>query len=114
MRSGIQLLADVTRGKRMKAIIGDMKELGRYALTQHRALGKLLCESGVQKAIVVGEFAPAVVEGAVKAGMKPSNLICTANADEAIEAARKVVKAGDTVLLKGSRAVGLERVFERW
>jgi UDP-N-acetylmuramyl pentapeptide synthase len=35
-------------------------------------------------------------------------------ADDAVAVVRKVARRGDTVLLKASRGVGLERVFERF
>jgi UDP-N-acetylmuramoyl-tripeptide--D-alanyl-D-alanine ligase len=114
MRSGIQLLSDVAAGKPMKAIIGDMRELGSYTGPQHKALGRLLARTGVHTIIAVGENARTVARGAIAAGMAPSRIVCVADAAEALVAARAEIKPGDTVLLKGSRVVGLERVFERW
>jgi UDP-N-acetylmuramoyl-tripeptide--D-alanyl-D-alanine ligase len=114
MRSGVQLLNDVAAGKRMKAIIGDMRELGKYTAPQHRALGRRIARMGMHSVIVVGEHAHLVADGAVAAGMPPRRINCVPDADAALRTARTALKPGDTVLLKGSRAVGLEQVFERW
>jgi UDP-N-acetylmuramoyl-tripeptide--D-alanyl-D-alanine ligase len=114
MRSAIGLLADIGPAKKLKAIVGDMRELGRFTLPQHRTLGRLLVDTGVSAIIAVGENGQAVKDGAVKAGMKASAIVHAPDAASALTLARKILKPGDTVLLKGSRAVGLEQVFERW
>ena len=114
MKAGIILLQDVA-GRRSKcAIVGDMLELGKHSKHLHRQLGQQLVDAGVGKIVAVGEFAEFVADGALKQGMKASKISCCADADSAVHCARKVLKQGDTVLLKGSRGVGLEVVFNKF
>jgi UDP-N-acetylmuramyl pentapeptide synthase len=48
----------------------------------------------------------------VKAGLSAEKIFLAVDAAEAVGICRSVLKNGDTVLLKGSRGVGLEKVFE--
>lgn len=113
MQAGISLLQDVAGGRRKSAIVGDMLELGKYSKLLHRKLGKHLVDAGVEKIVAVGEFAGFVADGAMKRGMSVSKIYCMPDAKHAVHCARKVLKRGDIVLLKGSRGVKLENVFNR-
>jgi UDP-N-acetylmuramoyl-tripeptide--D-alanyl-D-alanine ligase len=114
MKSGIALLADVAdhEGRRKVAIVGDMLELGRYSAKLHTALGKRLAEAGVDRLLAVGDFASKVAQGAKAAGMTMKKIMTAATSSEAIPVARKLVRRGDAVLLKGSRGIHLETVLE--
>ncbi len=114
MQSGISLLQDVARGDHRCAIVGDMLELGKYSTRCHKQLGKRLAQAGVKKIIAVGQQTRAVAEGAMQQGMKASQIMCRPDAESATAAARQKLKQGDTVLLKGSRGVKLETVFQKF
>jgi len=114
MHSAIALLCDIAPRGRRAAIVGDMMELGRYATVLHRQVGRRLGEAEVSRVIAVGRYASEVAAGAAAAGIHAPRIQCAADAGEALAAARSVMKAGDTVLLKASRAVKLESVFERF
>jgi UDP-N-acetylmuramoyl-tripeptide--D-alanyl-D-alanine ligase len=114
MRNAITLLGDVARKSRTVAIVGDMLELGKYSKRLHTTLGKELAEAKVDRVLAVGNFAEIVAAGAIKAGMKSANVCVAQNSAQALDAAKDIVKSGDTVLLKGSRGVRLETVFENW
>ena len=113
MSSAITYLEDVTPDKACRAaVIGDMYELERYTRNCHIKLGEELVKANVQKVIAVGKFARYVKEGAVKAGLPNGKIFTADDSEEALSLCRSVLKKGETVLLKGSRGVGLEKVFE--
>ncbi|MDR2694009.1 MAG: UDP-N-acetylmuramoyl-tripeptide--D-alanyl-D-alanine ligase [Chitinispirillales bacterium] len=114
MSGAVRYLADVTPNANGRvAVIGDMGELGRYTNRLHIKLGEELVKKGdVQKIVAVGNFSESVKAGAVKAGMSARKIFLADSADAAIDVCRYVLKRGETVLLKGSRNVGLEKVFE--
>jgi murE/murF fusion protein len=87
------------------AIVGDMLELGDHAPAAHRDVGALARELGIG-VIALGNHAAAVVDAA-----GPSAEIA---ADPAAAATRALArsKPGDTLLLKASRGMKLERVLE--
>jgi UDP-N-acetylmuramoyl-tripeptide--D-alanyl-D-alanine ligase len=116
MSSAARYLADVTPDAAGRvAVVGDMGELGRYSDKLHVKLGEeLVKKADVQKIVAVGKFAELVKEGAVKAGLPAKKIFTADSADAAIGVCGTVLKKGETVLLKGSRSVGLEKVFERY
>jgi UDP-N-acetylmuramoyl-tripeptide--D-alanyl-D-alanine ligase len=107
MRAALGYLVERAGGRRRVAILGDMAELGRTGPGYHREVGEAAAELGIHELLAVGELARGYVEGA--AGV-PSRWV--PNVHEALRAAEEVVHPGDAVLVKGSRAMGLEAVAE--
>jgi UDP-N-acetylmuramoyl-tripeptide--D-alanyl-D-alanine ligase len=96
--------------KRKVAVLGEMLELGAFHEQGHREVGEVAAET-VDLLIVVGEGAMAIAEGALAAGMPSERVVRFATLEEAQRAWREWLRAGDVVLLKASRAVGLERLL---
>jgi UDP-N-acetylmuramoyl-tripeptide--D-alanyl-D-alanine ligase len=82
-----------------------MAELGADAPAYHRATGAEVAGAGVAVLVAVGSLATGYLEGAE--GIRS---IHVDTADEAADALSELVEPGDVVLIKGSRAVGLEAV----
>ena len=95
------------RGRKI-AVLGDMRELGPDAPLYHREIGALAARV-VQQLIAVGGHAEDYVSGAKAAGLEG---LAFANADQATAALLGLLEPDDVILVKGSRAVGLERVAE--
>ncbi len=96
--------------KRKVAVLGEMLELGDYAEQGHREVGEVAAQV-VDLLIVVGEKAAPIVDGARAAGMVPERIVRFATLEEAREQWRQHLCSDDLVLLKASRAVGLERLL---
>ncbi len=108
MRAALQELALTPAGRRV-AVLGDMLELGgpdeeRY----HRELGEQAQAAGVALLVTVGPRAAWAGETFVGG----EHLHAT-DAESAAALLAPRLRAGDTVLVKGSRGVALERVAER-
>ena len=99
MRAALDHLASLKAGGRRLAVLGEMKELGPEAAAYHREIGEHARERGVELLIGVGELA---------SEYGPD--VHVADAEEAADALAAALGPGDAVLVKGSRAVGLERV----
>jgi UDP-N-acetylmuramoyl-tripeptide--D-alanyl-D-alanine ligase len=106
MRAAIDELANAAAPRRV-AVLGDMLELGPDAPALHRELGAYASRAGVEVLVTVGPLA--VEMSAAFAGESHAAL----DAEQAAELLEGLVGGGDTVLVKGSRGVGLERVTER-
>ncbi|MCK4307071.1 UDP-N-acetylmuramoyl-tripeptide--D-alanyl-D-alanine ligase [candidate division WOR-3 bacterium] len=92
---------------RKVAILGDMLELGENASQFHLAIGKTLKEFGVQIIIGVGELAKGYVNGNrvdEKFHFKSTDLL--------LEELENIIKPGDVILIKGSHAIGMDRIVE--
>jgi UDP-N-acetylmuramoyl-tripeptide--D-alanyl-D-alanine ligase len=108
MRAALEHLAERAAGRRLVAVLGDMAELGASAPGYHREIGHLARSIGVSTLVAVGEDARAYLEGG--AGIRDARW--AASADEAVAVVEDAVEPGDAVLVKGSRAVGLEVVAD--
>lgn len=98
----------IPAGGRLVAVLGEMRELGRRAEALHRQAGQWVADAGAAWLVAVGPLAAALAEGARAAGVPRVDWV--PDADAAAEALRGALQPGDWVLVKGSRAVGLERV----
>ena len=88
-------------GGRRIAVLGEMKELGPDAAGYHREIGAYARSLGIGPLIGVGELAREYAPDA-----------WTPDTEGAVELAEALLSDGDTMLLKGSRSVGLERLAD--
>ncbi|HVM11425.1 MAG TPA: UDP-N-acetylmuramoyl-tripeptide--D-alanyl-D-alanine ligase [Actinomycetota bacterium] len=95
------------------AVLGAMAELGPTAAAEHERVGELVARLGVDRLVVVGDDARMIGIGAVREGVEPDRVRYCRDPEEAAATVRAEARAGDVVLVKGSRAAGLERVAER-
>jgi UDP-N-acetylmuramoyl-tripeptide--D-alanyl-D-alanine ligase len=103
MRAALAYLGERAGDRRRVAILGDMAELGRTGPDYHREVGAAAAELGVDELLAVGELARGYLEGGV-----PGRWV--ANVHDALRQLDELVRPGDAVLVKASRAVGLEAV----
>jgi UDP-N-acetylmuramoyl-tripeptide--D-alanyl-D-alanine ligase len=112
-KAALAVLA-ASHASRRVAVIGEMLELGDRAAEWHEGVGRAAANAGVDLLIAVGGGpAIALAEAAVAAGMPRPNVSHYATSDEAAAAAVALVRAGDVVLVKGSRGVKTDRVVAR-
>ncbi|MCZ7587588.1 MAG: hypothetical protein M5U27_01720 [Gaiella sp.] len=102
MRAALLDLAERAGGRRRVAILGQMAELGAESDRYHAEIAALLAELGVEVVVAVGDGA-----GRYLAGVEGGVAIPDATAFGRIA---DVLLPGDAVLVKGSRAVGLEGI----
>ena len=103
------------RGHRRRvAVLGEMLELGPRAGLLHRACGRLAVEAGFDVLVAIGgPAAEALAEGARAAGMSAGHAVTCGTSDEAASLTATLVRAGDLVLVKGSRGVRADLVVDR-
>lgn len=110
MRSALEALGDLP-AKRRVAVLGDMLEIGEYAMEAHQKIGRFA--GGVADALfLIGPRAKFIAEGARKKGFPAKDIHSFETADEARQELQNFVKPGDLILLKGSHAVGLEALVK--
>ena len=97
--------------KRKVAVLGDMLELGRHSVDEHRKLGALLAKN-VDLLLTVGFRARDIAEGALDNGMKDEAILQYEDAARAGVELEAMLKEGDVVLIKGSQSMRMERIVE--
>ena len=113
MRAAVSALIDVRGTGKHVAVLGEMAELGSLAELAHLQLGEFVARAGVDVLVTAGGLATRIAEGARAEGMDPENVRPCANPEEASEVLDDLLEAGDVVLAKASRVIGLETVVER-
>jgi UDP-N-acetylmuramoyl-tripeptide--D-alanyl-D-alanine ligase len=98
-----------TPAERRVAVLGDMRELGEYGPDAHAEVGRRLGELHIDVLVGVGSGGEAIALAAAPA----VKVYPAANAADAARVVCALVAPGDAVLVKASRAVGLERVAAR-
>jgi UDP-N-acetylmuramyl pentapeptide synthase len=106
MRAALDDLAVSAPGRKV-AVLGDMLELGPDEAAYHEEVGRRATDAGVELLVTVGPRAERI--GATFADGEHRH---AANAREAAALVPDLLEPGDTVLVKGSRGVGLEVVAQ--
>ncbi|MBI2004762.1 UDP-N-acetylmuramoyl-tripeptide--D-alanyl-D-alanine ligase [Patescibacteria group bacterium] len=98
------------KGRRV-AVLGDMLELGRHSVEEHRKAGALAAKTG-DLLFTVGFRARDMAQGALDAGMLDANIFQYEDARRAGKELEVMLKRGDVVLVKGSQSARMERAVE--
>jgi len=115
MTAALKALAEFGRnrpGNTTWAVLGEMLELGDSTTDDHDRIGRLAVRLHVHRLIAVGEGARAIHLGAAHEGSWDGESVWLPDAAAAAEVLAAEARSGDVVLIKASRAVGLERVAE--
>jgi UDP-N-acetylmuramoyl-tripeptide--D-alanyl-D-alanine ligase len=91
------------------AVLGEMLELGPEGPRFHREAGRRAARLGFDPVVGVGELARGIAAGAAEQGAATAWF---ATAAQAAAFVRSELRAGDLLLVKGSRGVGLEVVVD--
>ncbi|MDX2217031.1 MAG: UDP-N-acetylmuramoyl-tripeptide--D-alanyl-D-alanine ligase [Oculatellaceae cyanobacterium bins.114] len=110
MLAALHLLSQVP-GTRHIAVLGTMKELGERSPEFHRQVGEAVGQLTLDHLVILAdqEESKAMAEGAGSISTEQLS-----SHDEVVEHLSKFVKPGDRILLKASRAVGLDQVVDRF
>ena len=105
VEAALEALADLRVTGRRVAVLGPMLELGPYGAEAHAAVGRLAAVHGFVVVTVAddGTIAAAARQEGAEVHVVP-------DVDAAIEVLGPMLRAGDAVLVKASRAIGLERI----
>ncbi|MEK7537318.1 MAG: Mur ligase family protein [Patescibacteria group bacterium] len=106
---GDKVIAKTGVGRKI-AVLGDMKELGIFTERAHRLIGNLAGERA-DYLFTVGPAAKFIADSAFNQ-LSKENIMSFNDADEAKEAIRAFILEGDIILVKGSRAMELEKIVE--
>jgi len=119
MCAALDTLRDFTKAKnslggakrcRKVAVLGDMRELGKYEIEAHRAIGNLAGERA-DILVTVGTAAKFIADSAANQ-MKPGSIFSFDTSDEAKEKVQEIIREADVILVKGSHAMQMEKVVE--
>ena len=108
MRAALDHLVARADARRRVAVLGDMAELGDDAPRYHEEIGRYAAQLGIDVLLAVGPLARHYVDGQTEIPVVET----ASDAESATATLEALVQPGDCVLVKASRAMGLERVAE--
>ena len=109
VENALRSLQDFHVSGRRFAVLADMLELGEMEQHFHEHIGTVAAASGLDKLLTVGDRAKIIHDTATKAGLPAQHF---ADATVAADHLRGLVQPGDLVLVKGSRLMKLERIYD--
>jgi UDP-N-acetylmuramoyl-tripeptide--D-alanyl-D-alanine ligase len=107
VQAALAVLRDVP-GRRI-AVLGDMLELGSFSADAHEAMGRDAARS-TDVLIGIGELARTAVDAARAAGL--AEAYWASEPGEALVVLRRMQQQGDTILVKGSHSLALDRLAD--
>jgi alanine racemase len=111
--TGLQALATLADypARRRIAVLGEMCQLGGFAIQGHRQLGQAAA-AFVDHLVVKGRRASWIADGAKEAGMACDRISVAYTARDAVRQLRPELQEGDVVLVKGGVEATMEEVVE--
>jgi UDP-N-acetylmuramoyl-tripeptide--D-alanyl-D-alanine ligase len=109
MAATLKSLGEERDVKRRIAVLGPMRELGIHSDSLHAGLAPAIVAAHVDRLILIGEEMRPLDEAL--GDRVPVDRVDSV--EEATEALRRLVRAGDAVLVKASNSVGLAKLVER-
>lgn len=109
MASSLDVLASMACTGRRVAVLGEMGELGDEAPRLHGYVGAYAAAKGVDLLVLVGDaLAGEMAEAARTMGLSEDAIERFATVEDAVRVIGPVLGEGDLVLVKASRAAGLD------
>lgn len=112
VEAALDLLAEHPQntGKRI-ALLGDMFQLGNASEEAHHTIGLSVARHGIDGLIALGQYAEIFASGARAGGLPETAISVHQDLNNLKSTLDKRLKSGDTLLIKGSRGMKLERVL---
>jgi UDP-N-acetylmuramoyl-tripeptide--D-alanyl-D-alanine ligase len=110
MKAALLTLSQMSTNGRRIAVLGRMGELGAESERGHRIVGQAASDLGIDCVVTVGDEAALMADEAWRGGV--AKVVKVKDQDEAIKALRDYARAGDLILVKGSRSSKMERIVE--
>ncbi|MFA6582696.1 MAG: UDP-N-acetylmuramoyl-tripeptide--D-alanyl-D-alanine ligase [Elusimicrobiaceae bacterium] len=111
VRAAIDTLLESGQAKPLVAVLGDMKELGKFSEPLHRELGAWLAAKRLDAVFLAGPEIEPAYEPLKNSGVKTEY---RAAYGEFMDELRKTLSGGGTCLIKASRAMNFENVFKEF
>ncbi len=111
MHAALKVLKNYPGAKRIIAVLGDMLEMGDYAVSLHQEVGRYACEAEIDILYAVGTLARHIYEGAVDTS-SVLKVMYFHTKEEFLKNVDSLIRSEDTVLFKASRGMHFEELVE--
>ncbi len=110
VEAAMRTMMALRRGRRCVVALADMLELGEASAVSHFRIGRLV--AGMDPALLFthGKEAAAIARGALEGGMDPGRITHVGDREAFVRTVADALRAGDVILVKGSRGMRLEEI----
>lgn len=102
IKSALEVLANISKGKRKIAVIGDIKWLAHESQKVHKSVGELVAKSGIDTLVTIGKDARLIGKRAVELGFEHNQVYMFDSPTEAQNILTKLIDKDSVVLVKTS------------
>lgn len=92
------------------AVLGTMRELGKYSKKLHEDIGVIVADEEIDILITVGDDAKYINDGAIKRGFKKENSFNFDNNSDAIKLINELKAKDDNILVKASNSLNFKEI----
>ncbi len=110
--AALRTARELAGGGRLVAVLGDLRELGRFEASGHREVGEAAAVARVDGLIAFGSRSLHTASEAAARGVAADSILSTEDPQEALAWLRRTLRQGDLVLFKASRGTRLERIVD--
>lgn len=110
-RGAVTSLGNLRTAGQKIIICGDMLELGAQSIRLHQSIGELIAGNNIDLVISVGKLSKYITQTAKHMNQWLQVYHC-ATIEKAYKRLRKFLQSGDTILIKGSRGMHMERMID--
>jgi len=111
LRAALEVLKDM-RAERKIVVLGDMLELGKYAIEAHRSSAEFVIDAGAELVFLAGPRSKFTAVALREKGFNPENIFEFSDSEQVEKEVEKVIKEGDLILVKGSQSMRMEKIVE--
>jgi len=97
---------------RKVAVLGDIACLGNYSYQAHKNVGADVVKNNTDVLITIGKEARLIAESAFEHGMESDRIYSFDTTDDALLKIGSIIEKNDTILVKASRVMMLEKITE--
>lgn len=112
MLAAVETALAASRGKPVMAVLGEMRELGPEGASLHREVGRQVAALGVSRLVALGELGGEIIRGAREGSFAPEACFHAGSHEEAVAWLSRQPIGNAWIVVKGSRAMAMERVVE--
>ncbi|MDD5032635.1 MAG: UDP-N-acetylmuramoyl-tripeptide--D-alanyl-D-alanine ligase [Candidatus Pacebacteria bacterium] len=111
MRAALETLADIP-AKRKIVVLGDMLQLGKYAIESHKAMAEYILKSGAKIVFSIGPRMKFMAETLRENNFIAKNIFEFPDSSAAKKKVEEIIEEGDLILVKGSQSMRMEKIVE--
>lgn len=112
MKAALEVLKN-SGGNRKVAILGDMLEIGNETFEIHNQVGCMAANLGIDLIICIGELGKYIYDGAKSNKSENQIILYFENQDYLYLELKDLLKKDDTILVKASRGLHLEKTIDK-